>query len=233
MSPKQSFQLSFLSTPFTPLSPSLVDCQILHEDTVVIFVIIASVTSSSPPPSHPNTNNTTSITQWLTCRLCDASKTNATMKPGEPVSGNPQADRANSSPWSPMTRALGSTKTATTSSKNSATAMTSALRISIWNLLDEHCRQVDWQCQGHRPQTTRQAWAAITTTANTMLCWWGISKIRRCWLLILWPWLKQNSRVYFFRWRWSSQRQRCPSDGQHLRLEARCKARSDTHWRHH
>ena len=35
----------------------------------------------------------------------------------------------------------------------------------------------------------------------------------------------------FFRW--SSQCQRCPSDGEHSRLGARSKAQSETRWRHH
>ena len=40
-------QLSPLSTPCIPLLPSLVDCQMPHDDTVVvIFVVIASVISS-------------------------------------------------------------------------------------------------------------------------------------------------------------------------------------------
>ena len=39
-------QLSLLSTPCIPLLPALVDCQMPHDDTVVvIFVVIASVIS--------------------------------------------------------------------------------------------------------------------------------------------------------------------------------------------
>ena len=55
---------------------------------------------------------------------------NATMKPGKPLNGKPQADWANSCPWSPTTQALGSKKTKTTSSKNSAAAMTHETRVT-------------------------------------------------------------------------------------------------------
>jgi hypothetical protein len=50
-------------------------------------------------------------------------------------------------------------------------------------------------------------------------------------LFVLWSWPKQEKSSLFFRW--SSQCQRYPSDGQHPRLGARCKAQSDTCWRHH
>jgi hypothetical protein len=43
---RQQQQLSPLSTPCIALLPSLVDCQMPHDDTVVvIFVVIASVIS--------------------------------------------------------------------------------------------------------------------------------------------------------------------------------------------
>ena len=47
----------------------------------------------------------------------DASGTNTTTKPGDPLNGKHHADWANSCPWSPTMQALGSTKTKT-SSKN-------------------------------------------------------------------------------------------------------------------
>ena len=59
----------------------------------------------------------------------------------------------------------------------------------------------------------------------------GIPKIRGYLLFVLWPWPKQEKSSLFFRW--SSQWQRCPSDGQCPRLGARCKVCSDTCWYHH
>ncbi len=55
------------------------------------------------------------------------------------------------------------------SSKKHAVAVTYVPRVTCATLADEQRRRVDWQRQGHHPQTKRQARTTTTTTANTML----------------------------------------------------------------
>ncbi len=101
----------------------------------------------------------------------------------------------------------------------------------VQNLQHKQRMQVNnWQHQGHRPQTTRQARVTTTTTNTIPYYFGGIPKIREC-LFVLWLWPKQEKLSLFFRW--STQWQQCPSDGQRPRLGARWKACSDTCWGHH
>ena len=68
-------QLSLLSTPCIPLLPALVDCQMPHDDTVVvIFVVIASVISHLV------------LTSALTPRQCRRRPKNTTAHPTPPSS---------------------------------------------------------------------------------------------------------------------------------------------------
>ncbi len=147
------------------------------------------------------------IAGWqYSCRCVDrhnTSATDTTMKPGDPLNGKHQADRANSCPWSPTMRASGSMKTKTNAA---AWHMERASRARY--LQHEQCKQVGWQHQGHRLQTTRRAWAATTTATPN---YFGvIPKIRGCFLFVLWPWPKKEKSSLFFRW--YAQCQRCPSD---------------------
>ncbi len=55
------------------------------------------------------------------------------------------------------------------SSKKHAAVVTCVPRIKCATLADEQRRRVDWQHQGHRPQTTRPAQTTTTTTERYSL----------------------------------------------------------------
>ncbi len=106
------------------------------------------------------------------CHRCinrrKTSATNTAMKPGDPLNGKHQADRANSCPWSHTTQALGSTKKAKTSSKNKRSCH------DTWNarhgrdtLSINSVGESTGSARDTVPNKTKQVRG--TTTANTIL----------------------------------------------------------------
>ncbi len=112
----------------------------------------------------------------------------------------PRADQTKSSPWSPMTRAPGSSKTINKNKQQKqAAAMARGTRVTRATLT-VRTTQASWLAATGTPSPDNKTSTSSNNNNSKIPCYFGgFPKIRGYLLFVLWPWLKQEKLSLFFQ----------------------------------